>query len=68
MCRTNRSQKICYRYDKNIIGDGCYWLRLLYAFRLTIGFLVLSKSPSVIFPFLKKNWKKSEYRRRNEHI
>ena len=28
----------------------------------------LSNRPSVIFNFLKKNWKKSENRRRNEHI
>jgi len=58
MCRRDRGEKFCYRYDKNIIGDGYYWLRLPYTFKLTIfpkiGFLVLSNSLSVIFHFFLK--------------
>ena len=49
-----------------------YYLRLQYTFRSSIfpeiGFLPPSNSPSVIFHLKKKVLKKSEYRRRNEHI
>ena len=52
--------------------DISHVLRLPYTFRSTIfpeiGFLHPSNSPSVIFHLKKKVLKKSEYRRRNEHI